>query len=318
MLEADTLRQRGELAGNRTQESLLQEMTGLIERHTRRDGVYPTAIGPLALYRVSTPTGAIPTVYEPSLCIIAQGQKRLLLGDESYCYDSAQYLLVSVDLPIIGQITEATPANPYLSICLNLDASLMAEMMVASDRTATVRGNPGRALTVSHTGTELLESVVRLLRLLERPGDIRVLAPLVQREIIYHLLIGEQGDRLCQIATGNSQAQRIARAIQWLKSNYNQPFHIEEVARAAYMSPSGLHHHFKTVTAMSPLQYQKHLRLHEARRLMLNEGVDATSAGYQVGYESPSQFSREYRRLFGAPPVRDISHLRSIPAAEFV
>jgi len=292
----------------------LAELTEILEQCTGQDGVHPTAIAPLTLYRISAPSEPVQVLYEPALCLIAQGSKRVMLADEIYHYDPAQFLLVSVDLPLAGQVVEATPDSPYLGLRIDIDPGVVVELLLADPGLAdATRLAPERGLAVSPVDAPLLEAVVRLLRLLKCPQEIAVLAPGIVREITYRLLRGEQGARLRQITTEGGHTQRIARAIHWIKQNYDQPFRIDALAREAHMSPSGLHHHFKAVTAMSPLQYQKLLRLQEARRLMLSEDLDAAAAGYRVGYESPSQFSREYRRLFGAPPQRDMASLRMAP-----
>ncbi|MBC7807008.1 MAG: AraC family transcriptional regulator, partial [Akkermansiaceae bacterium] len=275
------------------------------------DGTHTTAISSLYLYRSSSPSDPVPGVYEPSLCVIAQGKKLVMLAAESYVYAPAQYLLASVDLPIVGQVIEASARAPYLSLRLDLDPGLIGTSIIESDVTTASRSVPAtRGISVNRVDPGLLDAVIRLLRLLEVPRDIRVLAPLLLREILYRLLVGEQSGHLRRIASENSETQRIAQAIQWLRQHYTQPVRIEDVAREACMSASALFLHFKAVTAMSPLQYQKQLRLQEARRLMFGEALDAITAGYRVGYESPSQFSREYSRLFGAPPGRDIAQLR--------
>jgi len=286
------------------------ELAGLIGRIVEQDGAHPTAVPGLTLYRASAKTEAASTVYEPSLCIVAQGRKRVMLGGEVYAYDPAQYLLVSVDLPLAGKVIEATEAEPYLGLRIALDLGGVGELM-AEAGPAPDGEPPGRGLSVSPLDPPLLDAVVRLIALHETPRDVAVVAPLVQREIAYRLLTGAQGARLRQMACEGGRARRVARAIDWIRSRYAEPFRIEDVARAAHMSPSTLHQHFKAVTAMSPLQYQKQLRLQEARRLMLAEGLDAAAAGYRVGYESASQFSREYRRAFGEPPRRDLSRLQA-------
>jgi AraC-like DNA-binding protein len=288
----------------------LAELKRCIERFTRRDGVHSTAIAPLSLFRASAPSELVQAVYEPTLAIIAQGRKRVMLGNEIYHYDAAHFLLVSVGLPVVGQVIDASPESPYLSLRIDLDPSLLGELILAA-RPPEAHGRPQRGLVVSRAEQPLLDAVVRLLLLLDSPRDLGVLAPLVLREITYRLLVGEQGLRLRQIAAENGLTRRVATAIRWLKHNFAQPLRIEALAREVRMSPSGLHHQFKAVTAMSPLQYQKRLRLQEARRLMLSEALDAASAGFRVGYESPSQFSREYRRLFGQPPQRDMALLRT-------
>ncbi len=291
------------------------ELTAQIERQTGRDGVHPTAIGSLTLSRATAPGEPIAVICEPALCLIAGGRKRIMLGDEVYLYDSANFLLVSVGLPVVGQVIQASPGEPYLGLRLDLDMGQVGEFLMDAAVAAPDLAAPGRGLAVSPIDAPLLGAVTRLVALLDTPDEIGVMAPLILREITYRLLRGPQGQRLRQIVGAEGQAQRIALAIDWLRRRFDQPFRIDELARAAHMSPSALHHHFKAVTAMSPLQYQKRLRLQEARCLMLGEGLDAAAAGYRVGYESPSQFSREYRRLFGRPPKLDLESLRAVPAS---
>ena len=303
-------------AADRTLEQRRIELAALIERYARADGTHATAFEPLVLYRASTPSEPIHSTYEPALCIVAQGSKQVLLADELYRYDPANFLLVSVDLPIVGQVVDASTHTPYLGLRLGLDPGQIGALIVEADLPAPGSRGSGRALAVGRLDAALVDAVVRLLGLLETPEHLRMLAPPIVREILYRLLVGDQGDRLRHLARGNGQTQRIGKAIDLLKRRFAEPLRIDDLASAANMSASGLHHHFKAVTAMSPLQYQKHLRLQEARRLMLGEDLDAATAGFRVGYESPSQFSREYRRLFGAPPLRDITRLRSAPWTE--
>ena len=298
----------GETASNQR-----SELAGLIERNIDADGIHATAIPRLFLIRSSQTTEPTPAVYGPALCLIIHGQKQVMLADEVYIYGPEQFLIVSVDLPLVGQVIEATPAEPYLCLKLNLDPGQLSALMMElrQDAPRNRRAEQLRlGLSVSPLALPLLDAMVRLARLLEAPNDIPILAPLAEREILYRLLTGEYGDRLRQIATADHRLVAVNRAISWLKQNYAEPFRIETVAREARMSPSALHHSFKSVTAMSPLQYQKQLRLQEARRLMLGQAMDAATAGHYVGYESPSQFSREYSRLFGAPPSRDIARLK--------
>jgi AraC-like DNA-binding protein len=290
--------------------SNLAELRRCIERFTGRDGVHRTAIAPLSLSRASAPSRPVQTIHEPALGIVAQGSKRVMLADEIYRYDAVHFILASVDLPVTSQIIEASPESPYLALRIALDPGQVGEVILAAGPCETA-GRPQRGLAVSRVEPPLLDAVVRLLLLLESPRDIGVLAPLVLREITYRLLVGEQGPRLRQIAAVNGLTRRVAAATNWLKHNFAQPFRVEALAREVHLSPSALAHQFKAVTAMSPLQYQKQLRLQEARRLMLSEGLDAASAGFHVGYQSPSQFSREYRRLFGQPPQRDMAVLRT-------
>lgn len=291
-------------------------LASAIERFTPTDGIHTTAIPRLTLARVSAPTEPAHAVHLPAVCFIAQGRKRVMLGGEPFDYDAAHHLVVSLDLPISGQILEASTDAPYLSFRLDFDPGDIAAMLLEMEAPPPATQRPARGVFVSRTQPALLDAALRLLQLLATPEDIPTLAPLAAREILYRLLKSEEGWRLSQLAGGDGQARRIARAIGWLKANYDKPLRIEEVAREVHMSTSSLHHHFKAATALSPLQYQKQLRLREARRLLLsNEAADAATACHRVGYESPSQFSREYRRLFGAPPVRDLQRMRSLPQA---
>jgi AraC-like DNA-binding protein len=286
------------------------ELAGLIERFTGKDGAHATSICELTLARFSGPSEPAGLLYEPSLCLIAQGSKDVLLAEELYNYGPANFLLVSADVPVTCRIIEASPEAPYLGLRIAIDPAAVGELV--ADVSGLEQGGPppGRAVAVSPVEPLLLDAVCRLLALLDSPRDVAALAPLILREITYRLLTGDQGTRLRQIAVGDGQGRRVARAIRWLKEHFARPLRIADLAREVRMSPSALHHHFKAVTAMSPLQYQKRLRLQEARRLMLGEGLDAAEAGFRVGYESPSQFSREYRRLFGAPPRRDVAALQ--------
>jgi AraC-like DNA-binding protein len=287
------------------------ELATLIAQNSSGDGVHATAIAQLFLIRASQPTVPLYTLHEPAICIVAQGQKQVILADQLYLYGSAECLVVPIDVPVVGQVTEATLAAPYLCLRLDLDPGELGALMIEARLGIPKRQPLQPGLSLSPVTPPLLDAAIRLMRLLETPQDIAILSPLVLREIFYRLLSAEHSPCLRQIAMGDRRLHAITRAINWLKSNYSQPFEIDKIAREACISPSTLHHYFKSVTAMSPLQYQKQLRLQEARRLMLGNGMDAASAGYQVGYESPSQFSREYRRLFGAPPSCDIARLKS-------
>jgi len=296
---------------------LLAELCRLLARHAPHDGVHDTAIPGVAAVRASQPGSEIGhALHQAALCLIAQGAKRVMLGDEVYVYDASRHLVFSVDLPIGAQVMRATPDEPYLCFRLDLPAQAVADGLLRAGDTAmpqpAAMADPAQArgLFLSRTGAPLLDAVLRLLRLLDAPDDAPALAPLVQQEIIYRLLRSDEGARLARVARADSQAHRVARAIGWLKAHYAEPLRIDELARQVHMSASSLHHHFRAVTAMSPLQYQKQLRLQEARRLLLGEVSDAASAGHRVGYDSPSQFSREYSRLFGVPPARDAQRLR--------
>lgn len=246
----------------------------------------------------------------PAFCVIAQGRKEVLLGGDRYQYDPMHYLLATIEMPIASQVLDVSPENPHLSLRLDLDPALVSSVMVEAGYPPAQRGGSVKAIDVSPLAVDLLDAVVRLVRLIDFPHEARVLAPLIKREIVYRLLTGEQGARLCQMAVLGGFTHHIARAVDRLRNDFNQPIRIETVAQELGMSVSSFHHHFKAVTAMSPLQFQKQLRLQEARRLMLGENLDATSAAFQVGYEDSSHFNREYKRLFGAPPVRDVERLR--------
>lgn len=289
---------------------LSHEMARLVERFTSGEGLHETAIPGLKLARVCEPSLPMQTVYNPCLCIIAQGRKEVRLGDETYAYDPLTYLVASVVLPVTGRVTNASPDHPFLSLALNIDPALITTLIAEMGPIAAADAASQRGIYVDRLDPRLLDAVIRLLRLLETPRDIAMLAPLALREIFYRMLLSPQGHRLHEIVTAGGQGQRISRAVEWLHKYYDQPLRIEELARAVNLSPSTLHHRFKAVTALSPLQYQKQLRLQEARRLMFSENLEAAAACYRVGYESPSQFSREYSRLFGEPPQRDIARLR--------
>lgn len=283
-----------------------------IARWTGQEEHYSTTVPGLALFRRIEQSEPIAGMYEPSICLVAQGAKRVLLGDEAYVYDARHYLITSVHLPTVVQVIEASPEIPYLGLRLTFDLKEVAQMMADSNLPPPRTQQPGRGMATGEVTLPLITAVHRLIDLLDSEEDIPILAPIIQREIIYRLLVGDQGARLRQIAAAGSQSQQIARAIEWLKGNFDQPLRIDDLAAQARMSSSTFHHHFRSMTALSPLQFQKQLRLQEARRLMLAERLDAASAAFQVGYESPSQFSREYNRLFGAPPLRDITSLRQM------
>ena len=287
-----------------------QDLTTRVARLAPVDGTHQSAFPALALNRGSKPTVCMPTVCQPCLGFVVQGRKRALLNDEVFHYDALNYLVVSVTLPMMGQVVEATTDRPFLSLRLELDLDEIARLLLELGDRGAAPVHADRALFVARMDEPLLDAVLRMVKLLDTPEDIAVLGPAVQREIYYRVLRGELGQRLVDLAERESGNHRIVRAVEWLKQRYAEPLRIEDLADAVHMSPSALHHRFKAVTAMSPLQYQKHLRLHEARRLMFADGIECATAGHRVGYESPSQFSREYRRLFGAPPRVEIARLR--------
>jgi AraC-like DNA-binding protein len=285
----------------------------LVERMARAipgDGSLEAFSG-FFLARSSRPTEPVLSVHQPAFCFVAQGSKRVLVGEEVFRYDPGHYLIFTVDLPVVFQVEEASTERPYLGFRLDLDPSLVASVMMESS-VETKKGDARvKAIDVSSTDADMLDAVVRLVRLLDAPAERKVLAPLITREIVYRLLTGGQGARLSHLLASGGDTRRISKAIGHLRENFDQPLRIDDIAREIGMSVSGFHHHFKSITAMSPLQFQKQIRLQEARRLMLGEDLDAASAGFRVGYGDPSYFSREYKKLFGAPPQRDIAKLRS-------
>jgi AraC-like DNA-binding protein len=294
-------------------------MTGLVQgiaRFTEDKDIVETRIPGLSLFREEEPSESRGGMYVPSICLVAQGAKRVVLGKDSFVYDAQHYLITSIHIPTIYQIIEASREKPCLGLRLEIDLREVAKMMVTSDLPSPRTQQPGPGMAVGRVTPKLASAIERLVDLLDTPDDIPILAPITQSEIIYRLLLGDQGQRLRQIATAGSQSHQIAGAVDWLKDNFMEPLRVEDLARRASMSTSTFHHHFRSMTALSPLQYQKQLRLSEARRLMLVEHLDAASAGFEVGYESPSQFSREYNRQFGAPPLRDIKNLRQVSASE--
>lgn len=294
----------------------IEALNKSIARWTEQGELHTTAIPGLSLFRRKEPTEPISGMYEPSVCLVSQGAKRVILGEDTYVYDADHYLITSVHLPTIVQIIEASPDKPYLGLRLKFDLREVSQLMVDSNLPQPRPQQSNRAMATGEVTLQLTNAFVRLIDLLADEKAIPILAPIIQREIIYRLLVGDQGERLRQIATAGSQSQQIAKAIGWLKNNYSQTISMDNLAAQANMSTSTFHHHFRSLTALSPLQYQKQLRLQEARRLMLSERMDAANAAFQVGYESPSQFNREYNRQFGAPPLRDITKLRQISAAE--
>jgi AraC-like DNA-binding protein len=297
--------------------SAFHEITSIIARFASKDGNSATPIENLHVYRGSCPTLPLHAAYRPGFSLIVQGAKRLMLGSDVYVYGAGEYVLTSLDLPVASHVIEASSDTPYLCFTLLIDNERLLELLSRTSISQPALMSVGmRGLAVNVASPELLDASTRLLRLLERPEDIPAMAPLIEQEILYRLLTGPDGPRLMHIARAESQSNKVARAVDWIRLNFVQPLRIEELAERVNMSVSSLHHHFKAVTAMTPMQYQKQLRLQEARRLMLTERVDVGTAGYRVGYQSPSQFSREYSRLYGLPPLRDIEAMRGPIAAE--
>lgn len=287
------------------------ELAKFIEHHTGRDGVYATAIPSLFFNRQSNVTGPTYGFYKPSLCIVVQGAKEVWLAREHFRYSPVDYLVASVNLPVTAQVMEASSDVPYLSLKLEFTPNQILEVLTDSAVRVSPKENAKRAMFVSRIESSLLDAVIRLARLLDNPNDIPVLAPLFKKEILYRVLQGQYGLTLEQIAIEGSFIHRIRAVIEQIINSYNRPFRIEELAEIANMSVPTLHRHFKEVTAMSPIQFQKQMRLQEARRLLLAESTDAADVAFRVGYESPSQFSREYSRMFGSPPREDIKRIRA-------
>lgn len=286
------------------------ELAKIIDCHTEWDGTSETAIPSLFFSRYTDTTGPKYGVYKPSLCIVVQGMKEVFLSQERFRYGPADYLVGSVNLPIYGIVTEASSKVPYLALKLEFTTSQILDVLSESQIGIDKKEKAKRGMYVSKIEPSLLDVVTRLARLLDNPRDIPVLAPLMTKEIIYRVLQGEHGTTLGQIAIEGSFTYQISDVIEHIMKNYDKSFRIEKLAEIANMSVSSLHRHFKEVTAMSPIQFQKQLRLQEARSLLLSESSDAADVAFRVGFESPSQFSREYSRMFGFPPKEDIKHLR--------
>ena len=289
---------------------LRQELRRKIAAHAPNAGAHTTAILGLTLYRRTAPSPCYPAMYEPSLNVFVQGRKRIALAGTTYLCDESTFVLSSIDVPIVSQIVAASEDVPLLSLLLKLDMALVREILSQEEFHAPDGSSPVRGIAIGKTSVDLLKPCCRLLDVLEAPEDIPFLSNLIQREIVYRLLRGPHGERLRAIATLGDQGHRTAKAIAWLRANYTKPLRVEELAEVARMGMSTLHHHFRALTALSPLQYQKQLRLVAARERMLGEGLDAASAAFEVGYESASQFNREYKRFFGQPPMRDINARR--------
>jgi AraC-like DNA-binding protein len=290
----------------------LGELQTLLVRHARQD--MATAIDGVFISKVDGPTTPSPSMTGTVLALIAQGAKRLALGDSVYEYRAGQYLVASVDLPVTGHWTEASPRSPALGLGLTLEPATIAELLLAAEPGVLARlaGSTPRGIAVSDASEELLDAVIRLVRLLERPQDIKTLAPLIKREILWRLLTGEQGALVRQFGLADSNLTYIGRAVKWVREHYAEPFRVEELARMSGMSTSAFYRHFQAVTAMSPIQFQKQIRLQEARLALATHPADITGIASRVGYGSPSQFSRDYRRQFGTPPREDVAQLHGI------
>jgi len=290
---------------------LRMQLAGSIASFVGSEEKLVTEIPGLLLTRRTAPTAPASATYEPSLAVVAQGRKRATLSGTTFVFDESRYLLTSLDLPVICNVIEASEAVPYLCFVLKLDMNVVRELLGQGEIHTPPSGSDDPAMATGETTPELLSACCRLVDLLNTPQDIPFLSGLIQREIIYRILRGPEGARLRAIATLGDQSHRTAKAIAWVRTNYAKSLRVEDLAKIAAMGVSTLHHHFRALTAMSPLQYQKQLRLHAARERMLMDGLDAASAAFEVGYESASQFNREYSRFFGQPPMRDIRTLRS-------
>jgi AraC-like DNA-binding protein len=299
----------GEYQAQRLQTSR-EELVGRIGQTVREEGELQVFAG-LYMARLSAPVGLVHSIIEPSLCVIVQGSKEVLLGDSRYVYDPSNYLLATLDLPRASQVLEASRERPYLSVRLQLDPQFVSSVMVETGYEMSPRTAVGaRAMDVSPLDANLLDAILRLVRLQDSPAEVPILGPIIMREIIYRLLVGNQGKRLRHLTVMAGYVPAITRAVTRIRQEFDQTLRMDVLAQELGMSVSGFYSHFKTVTAMSPLQFQKQLRLQEARRLMLTENLDATSVAYRVGYNDASHFNREYKSVFGIPPVRDIQRLR--------
>lgn len=283
----------------------------IIQGHCPRDGSHESGIGGLFLTRYSTTEVPRTSVNQAVLCVVAQGSKSTLLNDQCCVYDPDKYLLVSLDLPLVGQIEQASRAKPFLGLSMVLDFGEICALMREADLPCEITPPLRPGLAIGSMDDDLMDALIRLTELLKRPAQIPILAPLIRREIFYRLLISEQGGLLRRIAGDGGKVQRVAVGLAWLKRNISRPIRMQELAREMGMSSSAMHSWFRAVTSMSPLQYQKQLRLQEARRLLLSEALDAGTASRRVGYGSATQFSRDYRRFFGNPPMQDVERLRA-------
>jgi len=289
-------------------ESIREGLAAKIETYLGDKNEQMTSLPGLSFAKVRYPTLPDSYLYEPSIAMIIRGRKRVTIGNTIYIYDESRFLLTAVNLPTVTEVLEASPERPYISLLMRLDLQAAREMMADVDASGLNHAPPeGIAMATGPATVDLFDAVARLIKLIDNPQDFLHLGPLIQREIVYRILVSSAGVRFRESIIAGTQSQRIAKAIAWLRANYMQPLRIEDLASLAGMGVSTLHHHFRAMTAMSPLQYQKNLRLHEARRILLTESVDSATAAIRVGYESVTQFNREYKRSFGAPPKRDIS-----------
>lgn len=292
----------------------LAQLCEIVARHSTQSQT-DTVVPGLTLFRADGPTTPTEVLYEPRFCVIVQGAKQIMLCDRVFRYDAHNYMVTAVDLPVTGQVTFASSDEPYLAISLALDPVHISELLIDLPPNALTAGNNcPSCISISALTADILDPTIRIAGLLDRPQDIPFLLPAMTRELLYRLLQGPQAHLLRQIATSGSNLAQINSAIHWIRAHYKEPFDIASVARIAHMSASSLHRHFRAATMMSPLQYRTRLRLQEARRRLMQEEIDAAEIAFAVGYDSPSQFSREYRRMFGQPPIRDVTRIRSASA----
>jgi AraC-like DNA-binding protein len=291
----------------------MRPLVRAIERFAQTDGDYDTGIPALKLHRRATPTEPLHCIYNLGLGVVAQGDKQVLIGEQSIDYGPGQSMLTTIDLPVVSHVTRASSREPFLGLMLTLDVRSILQMASEMDAPRSRRDDAQRSISFEALDATLLDALTRLVNLLDEPALAPRLAPLIQQEITVRLLTGPHGRQLRHLVMAGSPGQQIAKVVAWLKQNFAKPLQGDDLAQRAHMSPSTFRQHFRALTGVSPLQYQKQLRLQEARQLMLNENLDAGSAGGRVGYESPSQFSREYSRLFGAPPQRDVTRMRLAP-----
>jgi AraC-like DNA-binding protein len=292
--------------------ALCAELAVILERRTGTDGGHETAIQELTFWRFSNPTEPAQVIQQPAVYVVVQGRKQVTVGDQTYAYDPTHYLAVSLEVPASGNVVVATPELPYLCLTIRVDPRELAALLIETGRPTPRDDHDGSALFVSALEAPLLGALLRLVQLLDTPQDIPVIAPLVLREFQYRLLQGGQQGRLAEMAVGDGRLRRVATAITWIREHFTESLQVEDLARLVSMSPSALHAHFRAAAGVSPIQYQKRLRLHEARRRLLTDASSAEAVAYQVGYASASQFSREYARLFGQPPRRDADRMREL------
>jgi AraC-like DNA-binding protein len=290
---------------------MLKDLAESINKALGRVASLSTEVPGLTLYRNTAPTAPNPCTYEPSLLIVPQGKKHVDLGKQSYVFGESTFLLTSIDLPIVSRVCVASVEKPYLAFFLKLDMGIVRDVLHAEEVRISAPPVGTRGMVLGEVTVELLTPCSRMVQCLDTPQDVPFFCKLLQREIIYRLLQGPQGGRLRSVATKEDQSYLTAKAVTWLRENFEKALNVDELASMAGMSRSTLHHHFRGLTAMSPLQFQKQLRLRTARQKMLTEELDAASAAFAVGYESPSQFNREYKRFFGKPPMRDVQALRA-------